>query len=230
MENLNVESLSTVQTGGSKKPSLPRAMVEYLSVVEKFSAKWHESGLPSLYAEPAVLSSLMETMTTKQAEKEELQNQRRIVAKQIRNLNKEIDQSLIFVKDALKRDFGKADYTSYMAKFGFSYSAGLRWYFPLGVSQRLHALENLISALAEYQPDVGKYDASFWQDKHDSLLGLSEQSHEYAGKISLAVTARNTARTKVRKIVQSVILLVKANYFDSYKAILRDWGIQKETF
>ena len=229
MLNENVNSLTTVQTSGSSKPALPQPMVDFLSVIEKVHAKWQASGLTSAYATPEDLSHLTETIKAKIEEKDGLKAQRRIVAKQIANVNGEINQSVIFIKDALKRDFGKSNFSSYMEKFGFIRHYN-RWVLPIGLSARLYSLEKLISALAEYNPDVGKYDAAFWQEKHDELQLLGNKSRELAGLISLAVAKRRTAEQKARKIVQSLIFLVKANYFDNYKAVLRSWGILKETF
>ena len=56
------------------------------------------------------------------------------------------------------------------------------------------------------------------------------QSSVLDGQISVSVGDKNVLKNTLRKGLNSVIGIIKANYPDTYKQELRDWGFQKEKY
>jgi len=68
------------------------------------------------------------------------------------------------------------------------------------------------------------------EDKLVKYSALYAQSAESAGNMSSNAWDKGKMKKKLQKILNSLILLIKAYHPDDYKAVLRSWGILKERY
>jgi hypothetical protein len=50
------------------------------------------------------------------------------------------------------------------------------------------------------------------------------------GQVAIKVGDKNELKTYLKKVLNALMLVIKGNYPDTYKAELRDWGFQKEKY
>jgi len=72
------------------------------------------------------------------------------------------------------------------------------------------------------------YGLDYWTALADEYETLITSSKESAGNISIKASDKNILKTELRKTLNALILLIKANFPDNYAAVLRQWGFLKE--
>ncbi len=78
------------------------------------------------------------------------------------------------------------------------------------------------------EEEYGKEKAS----AHFAEFGIEHvtATHSTSGTISKVVQDKNDCRKKIQGTLNGLILLIKANYPDTYSGELRNWGFQKEKY
>lgn len=75
-----------------------------------------------------------------------------------------------------------------------------------------------------------KYGLAYWQDistRYEAALTLSVDTD---GNVAGLVSTKNEARKQIEKTLNALIHIIKGNYPDTYAAVLREWGFQKEKY
>ncbi len=71
---------------------------------------------------------------------------------------------------------------------------------------------------------------SFWtgiKSQYDTLIAAEQQLDE---GVATKVGNKKVMATQLRVALNSIILLIKSNYPDTWKSVLREFGFQKEDY
>jgi hypothetical protein len=78
--------------------------------------------------------------------------------------------------------------------------------------------------------DTQKYGLAFWTEistRYNDFLALSTATD---GTVSSGVSNKNQLKKDLKKALNSLVLVIKGNFPDTYQAELRSWGFQKEKY
>jgi hypothetical protein len=144
-------------------------------------------------------------------------------------LDKTIDDAVSYVKVYIVDKYKKESATSYYSAFGISY-INKNYIIPKDQNSRSAALALMIEAIAVNGFGAKEFGTAFWTDvkaQYDSLLSNALATDS---QVATKVGDKNILKKELKKGLNAIVLVIKGNYPDSYKAELRNWGFQKEKY
>ena len=154
---------------------------------------------------------------------------RRELTARLKTLDHEINQGISALKAYLAYKYEKANAPSYYPQFGIV-KKGTNYLLPGDRSKRLAALQLIPHAVAVHEFGDEKYGTAFWQRVTDSYQALLEKTTNIDGTVSVKVSAKNELRKTLVETHNALVHVLKGNYPRSWKAVLREWGFQKEKY
>ena len=154
---------------------------------------------------------------------------RKEITKNLADLDKSIDQGIISIKNFLTYKYTKNNAPSYYPQFGIV-RQGKNFVLPRDRNSRKDALPLIVAAIAVHGFTDAKYDAAFWQATTETYETLLGQATNVDGAVSQKVSDKNQLRKTIVKTHNALIKLLQANYPDTYKSVIREWGFQKEKY
>lgn len=149
-------------------------------------------------------------------------------ADSLEDLDDDIDDAIPFIKSYLESKYGKKTSIAHYASFGIEHNK--RGYdYPDDRQSRNESLRLTIDAVHENGFDDNQYGNTFWTDiktRYEVALKASTLGVEV---VSSKVSTVNTARQNIRKVLRSILLIIEANYPDTFKSERRTWGFLKES-
>ena len=150
-------------------------------------------------------------------------------ANRLRELDKLIDKGLNFVKGYLAEDHeGDADEAFY-DEFGLV-TEGKNQRLPKARPARAKALVKLLAAVDAHGYNGRKFGKAYWTPIEVEYKALVAQRRKTEGTASGEVGKKNVQENPLRKVLKALVNLIKANYPDTYKSVLREFGYQKEGY
>lgn len=219
-----IESSTTRKVG-----NVPNRPLELLAVGKRALENWNEDefrirwikkdGFANLLAEfEEYLTSGLTAGAT-----------RRQVTRELRNANKTIDKAISDLKRLMVNKYG-SDYKAHLQHVGIRLMGG-KYSFPKNQQERKVALE-MVCRYVENNPGLtsAELTLAYWQE----LLA------EYNRCLNLAVDTDNTVtdssmmkgqyKETIVRTLNALILIIKANYPDTYIQEIRKWGFHKEKY
>lgn len=226
--------MKTTSNLGNGKPqrkrSLPVADINFGTVVTKVSEKWLANEWATLrWLTVAQFQTQANSYNTILAIRLQKGATRPQLTQSLRTLDKQIDNALSYVKGYITDKYTKENATSYYAAFGIEHK-GKKYVFPTDQNKRIAALQLLLEALSAHGFEDKQYGLAFWTPiatQYDTFVG---QASQIDGQVSVKVGDKNELKKNLVKGLNAIINLLKANYPDTYKQELRDWGFQKEKY
>jgi hypothetical protein len=217
---------------------LPRAdqtLHDVGTAVEKYWAT--VPALTLLWLTPAAYSTALADFGTNLTDKRRVAAERSPNVQRLIELDDVADNALPFLKgyineEAGSKENGKAAYTGHgMIRRG----KNLEWADDR--QARVTGIEMLLLKLTTGGPTGGplpyatrKHGTAFWQQWLAEYKPLVEKSGNDAGTVSHKVSKKDEAKKTLRKALQAIIYLLKANYPDTFESELRAWGFRKESY
>lgn len=148
----------------------------------------------------------------------------------LESIDDKIDIGEGFVKSYLRSKYGTPRDKSFYAAFGIV-KKGSQHTLPHDREERLEALRLTIEGTSSNGFDAFEYGKDFWTNILVDYEKALVQSGKNKGNVSDAVKTVNVERLRIRQVLQSILLLIKANYpfNNEYKQVRRTWGFQKES-
>jgi len=146
-------------------------------------------------------------------------------ASELRALDDLMNGNLRFVKHKIEERFLKETISHY-AEFGIVKERS--WVLPTDRQARLLALEPLIAKITEYNFVGENSTAAFWQPIYDRYKVLMSEIRFTKGDVSMQAGEKKVLRVYLKKALNSLVLIIKANYPDTFEAKLRQWGFFRE--
>ena len=143
--------------------------------------------------------------------------------------DKDIDEAIAAIKGYLVYKYEKKNAPSYYPQFGIVHVGSL-YMLPRDRNKRKDAFPLILDAIVKHGFGDEKYGTGFWQTTAESYVALMDQASKVDGTVSNKVSSKNELRKTIVKTHNALIYLLRANYPDTYKAVIREWGFQKEKY
>jgi hypothetical protein len=142
--------------------------------------------------------------------------------------DKQIDKGVSQLKGYLKEKYEERA-VDYYASFGIVYKNG-GYRFPIDREQRLNGLKLIVAAIETEGFADKKYGREFWNELYSRYDVKLDTSSRTTGAVSNKVSSKNQLKEQLTEVLNSLIDLLSGNYRKQFKAMLREWGFQKERY
>ncbi|MBC7449492.1 MAG: hypothetical protein H7330_15685 [Hymenobacteraceae bacterium] len=217
------------------KKLIPQSDASLFDVGSGVEARWTAvPALTLLWLTRAAYSTALADFGTNLTEKRRVAAERSPGVERLVELDDVAEDALPFLRgyideEAGSKTKGKAQYTAHGLE-----QKGKRYRWAIDRNERVKGVQMLLAKLgtgASALPYANrKYGAAFWQAWLAEYKPLVEKSGADAGTVSHKVSRKDEAKKTVRKALQAIIFLLKANYPDTFEAELRQWGFRKESY
>jgi len=208
----------------------PTKDADFGEVGSKSATAWINNGhITLLWITPVLHKSNVDDYRSTLIERQSTGGGRKEVTGKLDTLDVSIDEGTTAVKGYLVYKFEKVNAPSYYPQFGIV-KVGSNFIIPSDRNKRAAALKLTVAAITAHGFKDEKYGAAFWQATMDSYNTLLTQASAVDGTVSGKVSAKNELRKTITKTHNALINALKANYPDTYKSVIREWGFQKEKY
>lgn len=212
----------------NRKGSLPQSDIDTISVAESVVENWNESEVKLRWITKTAFLTLITEYKESLNSRIQASTTRNPNTQKATELDKKIDAEIEYVKAYIAEKYGKQNAVAYYSQFGIV--KGQSYKLPKNRESRLQSLNQLIEAITTHSLQTMQYGLDYWTNIRNEYSELITILKNAAGNISLHAGNKKHHKEDTRKILNSIILGIKANYPDDYKAILRSWGFQKEKY
>lgn len=145
------------------------------------------------------------------------------------NLDVQADDAVPYVKAAINAKFGPHSGPSHYPEFGMVHRDE-HYELPADRQQRQDAIRMMIDAIAANGLGSMQYGTTFWTTLKTNFDAALADATSGAGNVSADVSDLAQMRTGLRRVLHSILLLLEANYPDTFNQVRRDWGFQKGSY
>lgn len=149
------------------------------------------------------------------------------LVKSLRDLDKEIDKNLIYVKQYISIKFGRENAYTYYPEFGIEKDLKNRYMLALDREERVIALEKLIDAMTKYQMNYENYGLDYWKDVYQRYISHKNQVSKLTQNSSMDIKDLRRLRSEINEILRALSQLIKIQYPNDYKDYLNKFGFIK---
>jgi len=226
IKNIPVESGKK----GSQTGNVPRADIELGSLCELVAQNWQKSKWLTLQWLPvaefvnsvALYNALLTDKTVQGSGRPKLTDD-------LRDLDKQIDSSIEYIKGYLSDKYGKKKAPAAYAGFGIV-RQGTVFIIPKDRTSRKKSLAQMQKGIALEGFTKNTYGKAYWDDIKQKFDDFVAQAIQTDSGVSIKTGNKNVLKTVLKKALNAIVLATKANFPDTWKAVLRDWGFQKEKY
>lgn len=220
-------------TPGNTKPNtksnIPYADIDFGTVITNVANKWIASPqITLLWMDANTFASKASSFTTELNKRHDVGSTRPQITERLKQLDNTIDSSLLYIKGYLLELYKDAA-KSYYPSFGIEHKSN-RYIFPTDRNKKSEALRLMINAIHINGLDGKEFGTTFWTDIKTEYDTLLDKAMNTDGNVSTKVSNKNELKKELIKIVNSIIIVIRANYPETYKSELRNWGFQKEKY
>jgi hypothetical protein len=101
---------------------------------------------------------------------------------------------------------------------------------PRDNDKRKKALVLMKDAIATDGFGSEEFGTIFWKNSITAFNDALKNTTDTAKKVSNKVSAKDNNRGKIHKVLIALTKLIEANYPDTYKQVLREWGFIKQNY
>jgi hypothetical protein len=221
----------TKPTGKTKKTAvIPAKDLDFAAVTKNIATKWASEPWLTL------LWTTQNEFATKQTSYDTVLNARQAkgknrpqITKALKMLDSKIDTSISYVKGYITDKYKKEAAQSYFPSFGIDF-INKAYLLPADQNKRSAALKLMVDAIATNGFSDKEFGTTFWTSIKEEYDDLLSQASTIDSNVSSNVSDKNTLKADLKKTLNAIIHSIKANYPDTYKATLRNWGFQKEKY
>ena len=217
-------------TKPTKKGNVPTADLNFGTVVTTVSAKWAASSWLTLkWLTATQFQNDATNYNTTLEARLQTGATRPQLTQSLKALDKTMDNALSYVKGYITDKYKKENAISYYAAFGIEHK-GKKYVFPTDQNKRITALKLMIDSLTTHGFENKEYGVAFWTPLQLQYSLLVKEATKTDGQVAIKVGDKNALKEHLKKGLNAIIYTLKANYPDSFKQELRDWGFQKEKY
>jgi hypothetical protein len=224
-----MEKRSPSDAPARRRGLVPLNDLDLRDVAMRVSAAWKSSAFTLAYATPDAFEQNVVDYAVVIDERMNLDASRRPLTGELADLDDAINTHLSNVKAYIAEQFGKERANDYYPEFGIV-KVGKTYQFPIDRNERITSIERLVTALTKYGLSNQRYGVNFWKDLQARYVQLIYQAGTTDSQRSARVKDKNELKRDIKQVLQSLVLLVQANYPDTWRSVLRQWGFQKEKY
>lgn len=219
-----------VEGTAKSKGTVPVADVDFGNVATNVAAKWNATpGISLGWTTASEFATQAAAYNTQLSQRNQVGGGRPQITRALKKSVRIMDDALAYVKGYIIDKYKKDAASSYYPAFGIEHKND-KYVLPRDRNKRLASLELMLQGLLDNGFGAKEYGTAFWTDIKMQYASLVSQASFTDGIISSRVSSKNTLKASLKKTLNSLITVIKANYPDTYKAELRTWGFQKEKY
>lgn len=213
----------------NKKGQVPEPQFDLQTTAQSVLEKWKNTPQITLnWVKVADFEVLITKFNTLLGEKTSVGSKRATQTHTLGELDKQIDKAVEQIKIAVFAKFGKEKGKAYFSEFGIGKQGKNPSYkLPGDRNQRLNVLSLLAKAVAEHQIETPDFKADFFQSILGDYQGAFNATQSTDSSIATSVGNKNEVKKQIKEVLQSLVLVIRANYPKTYASELRGWGFQK---
>lgn len=206
---------------------IPNADQDLRDLALRVASIWRQTNLQLMYATADAFESAAVEYAALLESRQTLGAGRRPITGELKALDQLVNKHVINVKNYLVELYGREKALTHYPEFGIM-RVGKTYTFPLDRNERISALDRLVQALPRHGLVNQRYGMTFWQDISSRYVALNHKAGNTDSALTARVRDKNQLKAELRKVLQSLVLLLQANYPDNYRSVLRQWGFHKE--
>lgn len=208
----------------------PDKDADFETVSTKVSNSWTANPTITLvWKTPAQFASMVTAYKTAYGNRLSDGGNRPSLTQTLKQLDKQMDNAVSEVKIYIQRKFKKANAKAQYARYGIIHN-NKGYQLPRDRDERKNSLPLMIAAITTDGFDTEEFGNTFWTTMQTDYINALNSANSVDGDVSINVAAKNEQKEAITKVMDSLRLVLKGNYPDTYTAIYRDWGWQKEDY
>lgn len=226
----NTNNSSPTDTHVRHLHNLPDKDATLLSVNQTVNSKWSSNAFVTL-----IWKTQPDFAGDVSAFEKQLQQRNTVGSKRsqqtinLQNMDIEAEDGLPYVKSNIAATFGPPNATAHYNEFGIIHrNSG--WDLPTNRQKRKDALRMMVDAFTANKMDDKKYGIDFWTDLYTRYSDAADEAVAGAADVSDEVGDLVTLRTILRRVLHGILLILEANYPDTFDQQKRAWGFLKESY
>lgn len=149
----------------------------------------------------------------------------------LQQLDDELDEGLRYLKTYVQEEAGtKAAAEALYPGYGLKRRKKGGFGLPKDRGERLESLNMLVPNVQGGPLATRKYGSAFWAPRLAEYISLMQQSGTLAGTVAKQTGSKNEVKKLLRKALKALVLLLEANFPDTYAAELQRWGFRRSTY
>ncbi len=220
--------------GGAATPrktgSLPVKDADVSTVAQALKTKWGANPFFVLqWMTQAAFATMADDFATQLAARQTAGGARSPFTDALDTADAKIDDGVREVKTYIAAKFGAQHATANYAPFGIVHEKK-SWVLPQDHSKRRDALPMMIAAIAANGMGANEFGTTFWTDLQTEFNTALTGANATDSVVSTKVSAKNVQKNKIKDVMRAILLLLEANYPDTFEGEKRAWGFQKEDY
>ncbi len=210
--------------------TIPSRDIDFLTVAKNVCNKWLANpNYVLVHTNPQILQQLVDEYDAILSEKISIKVQRPEVTNKLRQCDKKINTGVKYIKLYLTDKYGAKNVAAQYSKYGIV-KAKYRWIVPTDRDVRRQSLQRILNSLQADGFGDKQYGLAYWSSIITAYEPLLAQARLNDAQVSMKSSSKNIKKKQIKKILNCLIYLIKANNPGSYKSALRQWGFHKEKY
>ena len=210
--------------------NIPAADVDFMDLSKNVATNWlANAAITLVWKTPADFQKLVNSYETELTSRKSTGSVLPGQALTLKQMDKQINDAVKDVKVYIQRKFKKANADAQYARYGIT-----REYKTFIINRdrnnRRDALKLMIAAIDADGFGPEEFGTAFWTGMQTNYSAAINAAGTTAGDVSIKVAGKNRLKKEIKTVLNSLLLVLKGNYPDTYPGVYRDWGWQKERF
>lgn len=214
----------------NKKNYTPNADADFLTVCKNVNTAWLANpAITLLWVTQASFNTMITGYEAAFASRLSNGGSRPSITQNLSVLDDQMDAAVSEVKVYIQKKFKKANATAQYARYGIVHEHG-SYQLPRDRDNRKASLFLMIAAIAADGFGAEEYGTAFWtatQTKYNLTLDNAVNND---GSVSGSVSGKNKQKKNITAVMSALRFVLRGNYPDTYAAVYREWGWQKEDY
>ena len=211
-----------------RTPRLPQNDIEFLEVSHHAAHQWLKTPeITLLWSDPAIFHAKTQALEKVLRGRQASGKQRTTHLQLLKNLDAAMEKGIRKLKLYLLQKYGKLQAYVQYPRYALIKRRG-HYTLPDDRKERLSAIARILAALEKDGFAHEPYGHAFWNKiKEDYQQALPLYSD--TGAANEDIVDKQLLKEELTEIMESLQLVIRANYPHTYEAQFRTWGWQKET-
>lgn len=225
-----------VETAGGNAPKanqtaiIPRADTDFMDVSKNVSKAWLANpNITLIWKTAPDFDKEVNHYESSLGSRKSTGSLRPGQALSMKQLDKLINDGVKMVKIYIEKKYKPENAPAQFARFGIT-KENKSYNISKDRNNRRDALKLMITAIEADGFGSEEFGTAFWKDMQTNYSAALDASVNITGDVSTKAASKNEQKKAIRKVLSSLLLVLKGNYPDTYKSIFRSWGWQKESY
>ena len=220
----------TITPKKNKKEYTPQADTDFLTVSKNVSKSWLANpAITLLWINQAAFNTMVTIYETSLNTRLSDGSFRPSITQTLNQLDQQMDDAVSEVKVYIQKKFKKENAIAQYARYGITKS-NASYQLPKDRDSRKTNLALMITAIAADGFAAEEYGTAFWTAIKTSYELALNNATTTDSSVSKNTAGKNLQKKNITIVMNALRYVLRGNYPDTYTAVYRDWGWQKEDY